>query len=308
MPPASFRTRMITATFVASVAIGHQSAANTLEDCEDLGTNDIFICGIAAEFGAQAAFLRDALNSIEGSAGLRRSAKSGSGREWFGLAVAGGQVTFGNFEGSSANLIAGADTVVSSSTSLGAMVFLETGSITAPASPTVDREGVLIGPYFATRLPDQSVLNGHLLYGEPDYTVNNVTTSGETVLGALTWSRSISRQGLDFGPFVSVAAKRERPDAATEIDARILTIGSSFDGEVIPTDSGFQQIFGRLEMDFGSYSDNLGTDISYVAPRAVVGGRFAFNNGGALQALANVSVASDATTIVAGQVSYRIDF
>ncbi len=296
-------------TFGLAAAWATDGRAGSLdEDCDDIGTNDPFLCATAADFGTTAAFLRETLDTISGPSGLRRSGKDGTGREWFGLVAAGAQSTSGNFEGNAGVLVFGADTEVSSTTSLGIMAFLESGETTPPGSPTVEREGVLIGPYFATRLGDGAVLNGHLLYGQPDFTVNNVASSGETLVVGLTYSRNIERPGLDYGPFVSLSAKREEPGNGDRIDAQILTIGTSLNGDVVETSNGFRQFFGRVEFDAGRYSDTFGTEISYVAPRLTGGARFAFDDGGALQVLANVSAASDDTTIVAGQVSYRLEF
>ena len=308
-------------------SIAGPAAANDLEDCEDLPTNSEFLCATAVEFGAQAAFIRDALLSQFGPSGLRsrtlqknagdgsgvddiqmRLSQQNAGRDWFGLAVAGAQQTRGNFDGEAANLLLGADTAVSNTVSLGALLLLGHASTTPPNGVQIDRDEVLIGPYFTARLANDDRLTGYLLYGEPDYTVNNTDSSGQSLIGSLTWSRYIERPGVDFGPFAAISIKREEPDATDRIDATILTLGTSVDGEVVPVEGGFRQFFGQLELDIGRYDDTFGTTIDYVAPRLGGGVRFAFDNGSTLQLLANASAASDQTSIVAAQISYRFEF
>ena len=308
--------------------IAASAAANDLEDCDDLPTNNPFLCATAVEFAAQATFIRNALISQVGSSGLRtrtsqknadpkqvgaaglttRMSQQNVGREWFGLAVAGAQRTSGNFDGEAANLLLGVDTALSNTVSLGALVLVGNASTTPPNGVEIEREEALVGPYFTARLANGDGLTGYLLYGEPDYTISNVDSTGESLIGSLTWSRYIERPGADFAPFVSVSLKREEPNATDRVDATILTFGTSVDGEVVAIDNGFRQFFGQLELDVGEYDDTFGTTIDYTAPRIGGGVRFAFDSGSSLQLLANASAASDETTIVAAQVTYRFEF
>ena len=124
----------------------------------------------------------------------------------------------------------------------------------------------------------------------------------------MSWSRPVARDGVDYTPFAALSLKREWPDATNQIDAAIVTFGSSFDGEVVQTANGYRQIFGRLELDVGSYNDSFTNSVSYVAPRIGVGARYAFQNGASLQLQANASAASDRTAILAAQLNYRFEF
>lgn len=289
------------------LALPGGAAAGSLEDCEDLGaSNELYLCASAAQFGADAAFIRHAL--MDRMTELRQGRKTAPGRAWFGLASGTVQRTVGNFEGAGTHLLLGADTPLSPALAAGAMVVAGESYIEPPFSARVDRREVLAGPYIAAELPGGSMLDAYLIYGTPDYTISNVTTRGSSLTGALTWSRVLETGGSTFVPFAALSLRREEPAAGSRIDAAIVTLGSSIEGEVVAAGAGFRQAFGRLELDVGHYSDSFGTEISYIAPRVGGGLRYAWPDGGALQLIANASAASDETVIMAAQLSYRIEF
>ncbi len=298
------------------IVLASPLTAGGLQNCEIYEYNNPFLCTTALEFGAFSSTLRDAVRSGSGAPAATSTlatrglsfAQSPDIQPWSGMAVVSGQITRGNFTGDTASLILGADRGVSSNLSVGALVYTGNGSITPPSGTQVKRTEVLAGPYFNAVLGNGDGLSGYLLYGQPDYTVANVPSAGESLTGSLTWSRVIARDGVDLGPFASVSWKREWPTATDQIDAAILTVGSSLDGDVVQTANGVRQFFGRVEMDVGNYSDTFGDNISYVAPRIAAGVRFGFQNGGALQLLANASAASDKTAILAAQINYRFEF
>jgi hypothetical protein len=239
---------------------------------------------------------------------MARSQKTG-GTPWSGLAIANAQQMGGNFTGYGVNVLMGADTAISQTFSAGIMVYAGNGSTTPPSGTVIERRELLAGPYFSSVLGNGDALSGYLLYGKPDYQINNgPTTTGESTVGSLTWSRTFDRPGINYSPFAAISFKHERPTPADRVDSTILTVGTSLDGEVVQAGNGFRQVFGRIEMDVGHYNDNFTNDISYVAPRIGGGVRYAFGNGAFLQVQANASAASDKTAIVAAQVSYRFQF
>lgn len=298
-------SRILTAALaLLGLSVAGPVSAGPLEECgETYGSDSPVLCSTALEFGAQAAFLRDSLR--HGGTGATRQ-KLG-GRDWAGLFAAGGQTTSGSFTGGGAHLLAGAQTDIGGN-AYGALVYYGDSDTTAPASPRVDRSETLVGPQFTARLGSGDVVTGYLLVGSADYTIGGTGAGGDTVMGSLIWGRTIERPGIDLGPFVGVSAKREDIDGPDRIDARILTLGTSLDGEVTATGTGVRQYFGRVELDIGSYEDSFGSSVDYLAPRIGIGARFGFDSGVALQILGNASVASDDTTIVAAQVGYQFRF
>lgn len=280
------------------------------------GSNDVTVCATAADFGWQAAHLRDTLQSRNA---FRLSGRSvgqggqlstqGASNPYSGLASLSAQRTSGGFDGNAANLILGVDRALQSGdVVLGAMVQFGQSQITAPLSPTVERDEVMVGPYMTAILAPDLYLDGFLLYGKPDYVVGGVPSSGDAWIGGLTLTKAIQRQTVDILPFASLAIKRETPNAATRIDATVLTLGTSVRFAPVAFNGGQRQTFSRFELDFGRYSDNLGTSIDYVAPRIALGADFAFDGGGSLRMAINGSYADDGTNIVAAQLLYRMAF
>lgn len=296
----------VAACFLAVASGAH---GQSLEECELTGQDNEFLCATALEFGTFAATVRDTIGLRSG--GVSRSQKAGNdqGTPWFGIASANAQRTQGSFSGYGATVMLGADRAVSTSFSVGGLVTIGRGSLTPASGTQVEREEVLIGPYFSNVLGNGDMVSGYFLYGTPKYTVNSgAPYTGQSVVGSVSWTRPIARDGVDYAPFVALSVKREEPSATDRVDATIVTFGSSFDGEVTASGSGFRQVFGRLELDVGDYRDSFGNSVSYVAPRVGVGMRHAFENGGMVQLQANVSAATDRTAILAAQVNYRFEF
>ncbi len=312
--------RIVSATFLAAVlsAFALPALANDLEDlCEDnfstFPTPNPYLCPTALEFGGQAALLRDILLSRHH--GARRggstvtASTSGTDSPYTGMVTAGAQVTSGNFSGNLQALVLGADRTVAGGTFLGVMLQFGDSEVTAPGSPRVTRREILIGPYFGSDLGNGYFLDGYLLLGRPDYTVANVPSQGDSLTGSVTLSKAVDGNALDYLLFASVSAKREEPTAATRIDATILTLGGSLRSEDRQIANGWQQNYARLELDIGTYNDNLGSGtISYVAPRIAIGTDIAFDNNASLNLSANASLASDQTRIFAVRASYNLRF
>jgi hypothetical protein len=136
-----------------------------------------------------------------------------------------------------------------------------------------------------------------------------VASQGQSVTGSVTLSKAVQGNTLDYLLFASLAARREEPTPATRIDATILTLGGSLRSEDRRFATGWQQNYARLELDFGNYSDNLGSGtINYVAPRIAIGTDIAFDNNATLNLSANASLASDQTHIFAVRASYNLRF
>jgi hypothetical protein len=181
--------------------------------------------------------------------------------------------------------------------------------VTAPNSPRVTRREILIGPYIGSDLGNGYFLDGYLLFGQPDYTVAAVASRGDSVTGAITLSKAMQGNQVDYMLFASLSGKYEEPTAGNRIDATILTLGGSLRSEDRRFATGWRQNYARLELDFGQYSDNLGSGtINYVAPRVAIGTDIAFDNNATLNLSANASLASDQTHIVAVRASYNLRF
>lgn len=312
---------MLSKRIIASVLVLPLSAmalpaiANDLEQqCEDSGpTNGSYLCATALDFGGQAEHLRTLFlgrhhGATPGSNGITTST-SGTTGAYTGVFSAGAQVTGGNFSGDMQALVLGADRTLSGSTFAGVMLQLGQSEVTAPGSPRVTRREILIGPYIGSDLGNGLFLDGYLLFGQPDYTVANVPSQGESVTGAVTFSKGIDGASLDYMLFASLSAKHEKPTAADRIDATILTLGGSLRSEDRRIANGWQQNYLRLELDIGRYDDNLGTGaINYVAPRIAIGTDIAFDNSASLNLSANASLASDQTHIIAVRASYNLQF
>jgi hypothetical protein len=309
--------RICTAFFVAVLsAMALPVMANDLEDaCNNFfsETDEPYLCATALEFGGQAALLRDLLLSrhhgaTPGDTGITAST-SGTASPYTGIVTAGAQVTDGNFSGDFQALVLGADRTLSGSTFVGVMLQFGESQVTAPTSPRVTRREILIGPYIGSDLGNGFFLDGYLLFGRPDYTIANVQSQGDSVIGAVTLSKAMQGNTLDGVLFASVSAKREKPTAVDRIDATILTLGGSLLFEDRRIGNSWRQNYARLELDFGNYSDNLGTgSISYVAPRIAIGTDIAFDNNASLNLSANASIASDQTRILAVRAAYNLQF
>lgn len=311
---------MKTLSFLASIALAlvllapHAALANDLEEsCELAGaTNGTYLCGTALEFGWQAAHLREVLMSrhygATADAGGATVSTQGAPSPYTGVFSLGAQRTGGSFSGDTQSLVLGVDRATAGGFLLGAMVQAGQSSLTTPAAVTIRRREVLVGPYMATELGNGLFLDAYLLWGRPDYSLP-VASTGETLMGAATLSKSVKGERLDYVLYASLSAKRERPTATDRVDATILTLGSSLRFQDRRIDAGWRQNYARLELDFGQYRDNLGTGtIRYVAPRVALGTDIAFDNGGSLNLSVNASMASDQTHIVGIQAQYRIRF
>jgi hypothetical protein len=293
--------------------------ANDLDELCDgtLSTSNPYLCPTALEFGGQAALLRDMLLSRHHGASPGASpsdstitaATSGTASPYTGMVTGGAQVTGGNFSGNLQALVLGADRTLGAGTFVGLMLQFGESEVTAPGSPRVTRRELLIGPYIGSDLGNGFFLDGYLLFGRPDYTVAAVPSQGDSVTGAITLSKAMQGNTLDYLLFASLAGKYEEPNPATRIDATILTLGGSLRSQDRRFATGWQQNYARLELDIGQYSDNLGSGtINYVAPRIAIGTDIAFDNNATLNLSANASLASDQTHIVAVRASYNLRF
>jgi Autotransporter beta-domain len=313
--------RIITTAFLAAAFLGIALpvTANDLEERCDVDRNSEFpapnpyLCPTALEFGGQAALLRDMLLSRHHGAGPGETgvtaSTSGTDSPYTGMVTGGAQVTGGNFSGDFQALVLGADRTLSGGTFVGLMLQFGRSEVTAPGSPRVTRREILIGPYIGSDLGNGFFLDGYLLFGQPDYTVAGVPSRGDSVTGAITLSKAVQGNTLDYLLFASVSAKREEPAAANRIDATILTLGGSLRSEDRRFATGWRQNYARLELDIGNYSDNLGSGtINYVAPRLAIGTDIAFDNNATLNLSANASMASDQTRILAVRASYNLRF
>lgn len=301
------------ATLITMLAL--PANANDLEaNCEDqTSTGGTSLCATALEFGGQAALLRDLFlgrhhGAKPGDTGFTASS-SGVATAYTGVFSAGAQVTTGNFSGNMQALVVGADRSLSDGSFLGVMLQFGQSTVTAPGSPRVDRREILIGPYFAGDFGNELYLDGYLLFGQPDYTILNVPTNGESITGSVTLSKGLQGNGMNYVLYSSLSMKQEEPSAIQDINATILTLGGSLRSEDRRISSGWRQNFARLEVDFGSYEDNLGTGtIRYVAPRITIGTDIAFDNDASLNLSANASAASDQTYIVGIRAAYNLQF
>jgi hypothetical protein len=309
--------RIFPTAFLAAglVAIALPVMANDLEELCDgsLSTSNPYLCPTALEFGGQAAFLRDLLLGRHHGARPRdtdvTASTSGAASPYTGMVSAGAQVTGGNFSGDLQALVLGGDRTLAGGTFVGVMLQFGESEVTAPGSPRVTRRETLIGPYIGSDLGNGFFLDGYLLFGRPDYTVANVPSQGDSVTGSITLSKAVQSDALDYVLFASVSAKREEPNAATQIDATILTLGGSLRSEDTRFATGWRQNYARLELDIGEYRDNLGSGtISYVAPRIAIGTDIAFDNNASLNLSANASIASDQTHILAVRAAYNLRF
>ncbi len=288
--------------------------ANDLETvCDDQSSGGAYLCGTALEFGGQAALLRDLFlgrhhGASPGDSGFTAST-SGAANAYTGVASVGAQVTSGNFSGNMQALVLGADRSLSDGSFLGVMLQFGQSTVTAPASPRVDRREILVGPYFAGDFGSELYLDGYLLFGQPDYTVANVPTNGESIVGSVTLSKGLQGNGMTYVLYSSLSIKQEEPSAIQDINAAILTLGGSLRSEDRRIANGWQQNFARLEVDFGSYEDNLGTGtIRYVAPRITLGTDIALDSGATVNLSANASAASDQTYIFGVRAAYNLQF
>jgi hypothetical protein len=206
-------------------------------------------------------------------------------------------------------LVLGADRSLSDGSYIGLMLQFGQSEVTAPASPRVTRREILVGPYFAGDFGDELYLDGYLLFGQPDYTVANVPSNGESVTGSVTLSKGLQGNGVNYVVYSSLAIKREEPTPLQQIDATILTVGGSLRSEDRPIANGWRQNYARLEVDFGTYEDSLGTGtIRYIAPRITLGTDIAFDNNASLNLSANASLASDQTYILGLRAAYNLQF
>jgi Autotransporter beta-domain len=310
-------TRIITAAFLFAISIGlaAPAIANDLDELCDgtLSTSNPYLCPTALEFGGQAALLRDILldrhhGATPGDSTVTAST-SGTASPYTGMVTGGAQVTGGNFSGNLQALVLGADRTLGEGTFVGLMLQFGRSEVTAPNSPRVTRREILIGPYIGSDLGNGYFLDGYLLFGQPDYTVAAVASRGDSVTGAITLSKAMQGNQVDYMLFASLSGKYEEPTAGNRIDATILTLGGSLRSEDRRFATGWRQNYARLELDFGQYSDNLGSGtINYVAPRVAIGTDIAFDNNATLNLSANASLASDQTHIVAVRASYNLRF
>jgi hypothetical protein len=289
--------------------------ANDLDQvCEDQ-TSFTYpaLCATALDFGGQAAHLREVFLQRHFGAqpdadGLTVST-SGTSATYTGVFSLGAQVTTGNFSGNMQALVLGADRGLVDGSFVGLMLQLGRSEVTAPGSPTVARREILIGPYFASQLGSDVFVDGYILVGQPDYTVANLPSKGDSVQGSVTISRGFERGGRDFVIYSALSIKREEPTPAQKIDATILTVGGSLRSEDQRIANGWRQNYARLELDFGAYDDNLGTGpIKYIAPRVTIGTDIALDNGATINLSGNASAASDATFIFGLRAAYNLQF
>jgi hypothetical protein len=221
----------IKSTLLLALALFATAAqANDLETlCEEPNsTYGPVTCATALDFGGQAAHLREIFlnrhfGATPGQTGFTAST-SGTATPYTGVFSVGAQATTGNFSGNMQALVLGADRGLADGSFLGIMLQLGTSEVTAPFSPTVERREILIGPYFSGSLGNDLFLDGYILVGQPDYTVGNVPSNGESLQGSVTLSKGIEQGGRNYVLYSSLAIKREEPVPAQEIDATILTI------------------------------------------------------------------------------------
>lgn len=296
-------------------AFSMPALANDLDDnCEDRGqSSGSYLCATALEFGGQAALLRNIFldrhhGARPGASGITAST-SGIADAFTGVFSAGAQVTSGNFSGNMQALVLGADRGLADGSFLGVMLQFGQSEVSAPSSSVVTRDEILFGPYFAGDLGNDFFLDGLVLFGRPDYTVANVPSRGQSIMASLTLSKGLQARGMNIMVFSTVSLKQEEPTPAQDIDAQILTIGGAIRSDDTRISNGWRQNYARLELDIGSYKDNIGTGpIRYLAPRITVGTDIAFDNNASLNLSANASIASDQTRIFGLRAAYNLQF
>lgn len=296
---------------LAAMLIPQASAADDLRDlCQTTAAPQVF-CATAVDFGPQAAHLRGLLLDRRFAPGQRDSgtilSSQGQATPISGFLSLGAQRTRGNFTGSTESLVLGADLATAAGPVAGLMIQAARAEVTTPGATTIRREELLVGPYLAMELAPMSYLDAYLLVGRPDYS-QPVATRGTTVMGSATLSRVMQAERLDHVLYASLSVKRETP-GNDRINAEIVTLGSSLRFQDRRTGNGWQQNFARLELDFGRFRDSFtSSQVTYVAPRAVLGTDMAFDNGGRLNLSLTGSAATDRTTIVGLQAMYRQSF
>lgn len=279
-------------------------------------TGNPAVCATAAEFSFQAAHIRSSLQSRTafrfGRAALQsdvRMSTSGALLGYSGLASLSTQRTSGDFDGHATGLILGMDRALQNgNTTIGAMLNVTRSDVTPPSSPKVERDEILFGPYFTSDLGTGLFLDGYLLYGEPEYTIGGTDSDGETWVAGLTLTKAIVGDRVTWFPFAALSVKREDPDASTEIDATIATFGTSMQFAPSEFGSGTVHPYAQLEVDFGRYEDNLGTEIDYIAPRVGLGADIAFGASGLMRIGLNGSRADDGTRMVSAHAMFSIQF
>jgi hypothetical protein len=305
----------VPAIAAALSAFALPAAANDLEDnCNETSQRfGVYVCATALEFGGQAAQLRDIFldrhhGARPGENGITAST-SGTASAFTGVFSAGAQATSGNFSGNMQALVLGADRGLADGSFLGFMVQFGQSEVTAPNSPEVTRDEILAGPYFAGDFGNEVYLDGYVLFGRPEYTIANVPSRGQSITASMTVSKGLQGNGMNFVVFSSISLKQEEPTPGQDIDAQILTIGGALRSEDKRIANGWRQNYARLELDFGSYEDNIGTGtIRYVAPRITLGTDIGFDNDASLNLSVTASTASDQTNIFGLRAAYNLQF
>lgn len=101
------------------------------------------------------------------------------------------------------------------------------------AAGNFEVEGTVIGPYFSYS-PGAYKLDGYLLYGNTDYTLNGATGDGDRLLYGLTASAAFVRETVTISPYLSLTGYSEDigaigAAAASDVDQTTLGLGARFD-------------------------------------------------------------------------------
>lgn len=197
--------------------------------------------------------------------------------DWNAWISAEGRTYRGGFEGSTADVVAGVDTLVSTDMLVGALLAYGRVDITNAGNRS-EVTSLAIGAYFAKRFQNDLFLDGFISVARPEYQTQGTTFSANRVSAALTLTGSYTGGRVNVTPFGKLAGYRENQPAfvgtggavaANTITNVNLNLGAKVE-PLTPLASGILPYIS-LSVDAASSTSTLNGTTSFIAPRIGVG-------------------------------------
>lgn len=193
--------------------------------------------------------------------------------EWNAWISAEGRSYSGGYDGSTVDVVLGADRLVSDDLIVGALLAYGRTDI-QDATQQTQATSVALGAYFATRLQGDLFLDGFITHARPDYEIGANSFTATRTSAALSFSGNYSGGRLSVSPFAKLNGYREAQPAYGAVAANDITsFNASLGAKVEPLAAmaGGLVPYVSVAYDYGSRTSTANGSETFTSPRLGAG-------------------------------------
>lgn len=189
-----------------------------------------------------------------------------------------GRTYSGGFDGTTADIVIGADKLFSDNVLAGVLLGYGRADVKDASSSAVVNSPA-IGAYFASRLAGDLTLDGYISYARPDYDTNSAGFTSDRISLALSLNGDYSTQKANIRPFARLGGYSERQPgytgtggavAANDINAYTASLGARFEASTAAGPTRMTPYISAA-VDYGYSTSTANGSDDFLAPRLGVG-------------------------------------